>query len=80
MAGPDKLINNFVDDNYRIDYLEKHFEQALLAIKNGVNLKGYFIWSLMDNFEWAEGYSKRFGIVYVDYETQKRYLKKVPYG
>jgi len=76
MAGPDKLINNIVNDHYRIDYLEKHFQQALLAIKNGVNLKGYFIWTLMDNFEWAEGYSKRFGIVYVDYKTQKRYLKK----
>ena len=76
MAGPDKLINNFVNDYYRIDYLEKHFQQALLAIKDGVKLKGYFIWTLMDNFEWGEGYSKRFGLVYVDYETQKRYLKK----
>jgi beta-glucosidase len=75
MAGPDKLENGRVHDNYRIEYLEKHFEKALEAINAGVDLKGYFIWSLMDNFEWAYGYSKRFGIIYVDYNTQKRILK-----
>ncbi|MCD6268376.1 MAG: beta-glucosidase [Thermotogaceae bacterium] len=75
MAGPDVLVDGEVHDDYRIDYLKKHFERALKAIKDGVNLKGYFIWSLMDNFEWSYGYSKRFGIVYVDYKTQRRYLK-----
>jgi beta-glucosidase len=75
MAGPDKVENGRVKDTYRIEYLEKHFESALSAIEAGVDLRGYFIWSLMDNFEWAHGYSKRFGIVYVDYATQKRILK-----
>lgn len=76
MAGPDKIENGKIEDDYRIDYLEKHFRKAYEAINAGVNLKGYFIWSLIDNFEWAYGYSKRFGIVYVDYSTQKRILKK----
>jgi len=75
MAGPDKVENGRVKDTYRIEYLEKHFESALSAIEAGVDLRGYFTWSLMDNFEWAHGYSKRFGIVYVDYATQKRILK-----
>ncbi|HQO04539.1 MAG TPA: GH1 family beta-glucosidase [Fervidobacterium sp.] len=75
MAGPDKVENGRIKDTYRIEYLEKHFEAALSAIEAGVDLRGYFIWSLMDNFEWAHGYSKRFGIVYVDYATQKRILK-----
>lgn len=75
MAGPDKLENGQVHDNYRINYIKDHFKSALDAIKDGVDLRGYFIWSLMDNFEWAYGYSKRFGLVYVDYNTQKRYLK-----
>ncbi|APT74540.1 beta-glucosidase [Thermosipho melanesiensis] len=75
MAGPDKLEGGLVKDTYRIDYLMKHFEMALKAINDGIDLRGYFIWSLMDNFEWAEGYSKRFGIIYVDYSTQKRYFK-----
>lgn len=60
----------------RVDYLYRHFIQAHKAVSEGVNLAGYFVWSLMDNFEWAEGYTKRFGIVYVDYKTQKRIIKK----
>ncbi len=76
MAGPDELKDGEVDDPYRIDYLSSHFEMALRALKDGVNLKGYFIWTLMDNFEWAHGYSKRFGIVYVDYSTLDRIPKK----
>jgi beta-glucosidase len=52
--------------------LEAHFAAASQAIADGVDLRGYFVWSLMDNFEWAYGYSKRFGIVYVDYATQAR--------
>ncbi len=64
-----------IHDTKRIEYLKAHFIKAHEAIRDGVQLKGYYVWSLMDNFEWALGYSKRFGLIYVDYETQKRYLK-----
>jgi len=74
-AFDDKVEEEQVHDENRTDYLKKHFEMALKAIENGVKLKGYFVWSLLDNFEWAQGYSKRFGIVYVDYKTQKRIIK-----
>jgi len=62
-------------DNQRIQYLSGYISEAQKAITDGVNLKGYFVWSLMDNFEWSYGYTKRFGIHYVDYSTQKRYTK-----
>jgi len=65
-----------IDDPERTDYLEKHFEAARDAVRQGLPLRGYFIWSLMDNFEWAWGYSRRFGIVHVDYETQERTTKR----
>jgi len=65
-----------IEDDKRISYLKEHFSFAHKAIKEGVNLKGYFVWSLMDNFEWAYGYSKRFGLIYIDYPTQKRIFKK----
>lgn len=68
--------NGEVEDGLRLQFLQLHFAAAQRAINAGVNLKGYFVWSLMDNFEWAEGYSKRFGIVYVDYATQKRTPKR----
>ncbi len=64
-----------VHDPQRIQYLQEHLEQLHLAITDGVDLRGYLAWSLMDNFEWAYGYSKRFGLVYVDYPTQKRIVK-----
>ena len=64
-----------VHDDERVDYLRRHFTAAHRAIQAGVELRGYFVWSLMDNFEWAYGYSKRFGIVRVDYDTQERTLK-----
>ncbi|NLY76349.1 MAG: beta-glucosidase [Firmicutes bacterium] len=67
-----------LDDN-RVDYLFKHIRSVHLALQEGVNIGGYFVWSLLDNFEWAEGYSKRFGIVYVDYPTQRRIIKKSGY-
>ncbi len=72
----DKVVDGTVDDQDRLEYLKSHFEAAYRAIQDGVNLKGYYVWSFMDNFEWAFGYSKRFGIVYVDYETLKRTPKK----
>jgi beta-glucosidase len=64
-----------VDDDERIAYLRDHLSSAARAIADGVDLRGYFCWSLLDNFEWAEGYSKRFGLVYVDYATQQRIPK-----
>jgi beta-glucosidase len=64
-----------VDDQRRIDYLEGHLDAVARAIENGVPVAGYMQWSFMDNFEWARGYEQRFGIVYVDYETQMRYPK-----
>ena len=64
-----------VDDPQRLSYIKRHLGMAHRAIAAGVPLRGYFVWSLMDNFEWALGYSKRFGIVHVDYQTQKRTLK-----
>ncbi len=64
-----------VDDEERVSYLEAHFRAAHEAIAQGVDLRGYMVWSFLDNFEWAEGYSKRFGIVSVDYGTQRRIPK-----
>jgi beta-glucosidase len=64
-----------VDDSRRIDYLRAHLAAAHRAIQAGVPLAGYFVWSLMDNFEWTYGYSQRFGIVWIDYATQKRIPK-----
>lgn len=66
--GPDGEVH----DPQRISYLERHFQAAADAIASGVPLKGYMVWSLMDNFEWSFGYAKRFGLVYVDYPTQRR--------
>jgi beta-glucosidase len=73
-----------VHDERRVAYLRDHFAAARAAIAAGVPLAGYFVWSLLDNFEWERGYTQRFGIVRVDYDTQKRtpkdsayYLKQV---
>jgi beta-glucosidase len=65
-----------IEDEERQEYLRGHLAAVHQAIADGVNVRGYFAWSLLDNFEWAEGYSKRFGLVYVDYGTQKRILKR----
>ena len=64
-----------VHDQRRLDYLKNHFIQTRLAMQDGVDVRGYFVWSLLDNFEWGHGFTKRFGIVRVDYETQKRTIK-----
>ncbi|MAT42602.1 MAG: beta-glucosidase [Anaerolineaceae bacterium] len=69
--GPDGRVH----DERRIAYLREHFKVAHQAIEMGVPLAGYFVWSLMDNFEWAWGYRQRFGLVWVNYETQERILK-----
>jgi beta-glucosidase len=64
-----------VGDRRRIEYLDGHLRACHDAIARGVDLRGYFVWSFMDNYEWAEGYAKRFGIVHVDYATQQRVAK-----
>jgi beta-glucosidase len=64
-----------VHDKRRVKYLRDHFAAAHRAIDGGVPLAGYFVWSLLDNFEWSFGYAQRFGIIWVDYETQKRIPK-----
>lgn len=71
----DELVDGRVDDRERIQYLAGYLGAAAEAIRKGVNLRGYFAWSLLDNFEWAEGYRKRFGLVYVDFATQQRVVK-----
>jgi len=75
--GPD--ASGKINDLRRISYLDKHLNALLDAIGQGVNLGGYFQWSLLDNFEWSLGYQKRFGIVFVDYESQKRTPKESAY-
>ena len=72
---PDANDGEAVDDRDRSDYLAAHIGAAARAIGEGVRLTGYFAWSLLDNFEWAEGYGRRFGIVHVDYATQRRTVK-----
>ena len=71
-AIDDALIDGRVADEQRTDYIRRHINAALKARDNGVPLRGYFAWSLMDNIEWAEGLTKRFGIVWVDPNTQER--------
>src|SRR5208283_4145189 len=61
-----------VHDDDRVAYLREHLDAARRAIAAGVKLRGYFVWSLLDNFEWAEGYSRRFGIIHVDFASLKR--------
>jgi beta-glucosidase len=64
-----------VHDTERVNYYRGYVAEALNSIGQGVPLKGYFAWSLLDNFEWAYGFSKRFGLIYTDYATQRRYIK-----
>jgi beta-glucosidase len=69
-------VNGEILDEYRIDYLYRHLNQCWRAIQDGVPLEGYFVWSLMDNFEWNTGYANQFGLIYVDRKTLKRTKKK----
>ncbi len=64
-----------IDDPRRVDYYRSHLQAALDAIDAGVDLRGYFAWSLLDNFEWTHGYSKRFGLIHLDFATQQRTVK-----
>jgi beta-glucosidase len=74
-AMADRMVNGEVRDEERTEYIRLHLSALEAAIEEGVDVRGYFCWSLMDNFEWAEGLQKRFGLVYVDYATQARSLK-----
>ncbi len=67
--------NGTVNDPRRVSYVREYIQAVASAMEQGAPLKGYFVWSLIDNFEWAEGYSKRFGVVYVDYASQRRVIK-----
>jgi len=69
---PPALERDRLADPLRVDYLRRHIQAVHAAIERGVDVRGYFVWSLLDNFEWSHGYSKRFGIVHVDFDTQKR--------
>jgi beta-glucosidase len=71
----DKIEDGKIHDKARLDYLKETIAYTARAIDNGINIKGYFAWSLTDNFEWNEGYSPRFGLIQIDYNTLKRTLK-----
>ena len=73
---PDVLVDGKVDDTLRVAFYKGYLEACQQAIAEGIPLKGYFAWSFMDNFEWASGYEKRFGLHYVDFETLERIPKK----
>lgn len=73
---PPNAIGDVVDDPLRVHYLREHLAALGRAIAQGVDVRGYFVWSLLDNLEWSLGYTKRFGIVHVDFATQKRTLKR----
>ena len=75
-AFHDEVTNGKVQDDYRINFYTDYLQQVLKAKKEGVKVEGYFSWSFTDNFEWAEGYRPRFGLVYIDFETQQRIVKK----
>ena len=77
-TAPDE--NKNVPDIERLQYFEQHLDACASAMKQGATLNGYFAWSLLDNFEWAEGYSQRFGLVWVDFETQERIPKQSATG
>jgi beta-glucosidase len=68
-----------IEDPRRVAYLDGHIRAVEAAVAEGVDVRGYFVWSLLDNFEWAEGYTQRFGLVHVDYDTQRR-TPKTSYG
>ncbi len=74
-AFVDTVVEGHVDDPDRVAYFDAHLRAAHQAISAGVPLRGYFAWSLMDNFEWAWGYTKRFGMIHIDYRSQVRTLK-----
>jgi beta-glucosidase len=72
--GP--VVNGTLEDPRRVEYLQSHLAALARAVADGVDVRRYFAWSMLDNFEWEHGYSKRFGLVYVDYATQRRVPKR----
>jgi len=72
-------VDGIVHDPQKIDFLYRYIREFKRAAKDGVDVKGYFYWSLMDNFEWAGGYNERFGLVHVDFNSQKRIIKDSGY-
>lgn len=75
VAFKDALENGRIEDTARVNYLNDHIEQVLRAKKEGVKVNGYFVWTLMDNFEWAEGFTPKFGLIHIDFKTQQRIVK-----
>ncbi|WP_370680408.1 GH1 family beta-glucosidase [Comamonas sp. GB3 AK4-5] len=80
LASADMVVDGAIEDRQRVIYLQRHFAAVHDAMAAGVDVRGYFVWSLMDNFEWAYGYERRFGLVHVDYGTQERTLKRSAKG
>ncbi|HTK18138.1 MAG TPA: GH1 family beta-glucosidase [Mucilaginibacter sp.] len=74
-AFPDNVADDEVNDAKRVTYLQDHLKQVLKAKQEGCRVEGYFVWTLTDNFEWAEGYHPRFGLIHIDFDTQKRIIK-----
>jgi beta-glucosidase len=73
---PPTAIAEPLEDPLRVHYLREHLAALSRAIEQGVDVRGYFVWSLLDNLEWSLGYTKRFGIIHVDFATQKRTFKR----
>ncbi|MFM8244131.1 MAG: family 1 glycosylhydrolase, partial [Crocinitomicaceae bacterium] len=71
----DSVENNRIHDSDRIEFFRQYLQQVAKAKNEGVPITGYLVWSLTDNFEWTEGYAPRFGLIYIDYLTQKRIVK-----
>jgi beta-glucosidase len=71
-SGTDEIVAGEVHDQHRVDFLTEHLTALAKAMADGVDVRGYFVWSLLDNFEWSKGYRPRFGLVHVDYSTQVR--------
>lgn len=76
IALNDQINDNSIQDSQRIAFYQSHLEQVLKAKNEGIDIQGYFAWSLLDNFEWAEGYYPRFGLIHVDFETKHRTIKE----
>ena len=75
----DRVENNRVHDPKRIAFFDAYMKQVLKAKNEGAPVSGYFVWSLTDNFEWSEGYEPRFGLIHVEFKTQKRTIKDSGY-